>query len=66
MAAQNGNEPVPSSPAEEESLSGTMRDLILSQRVEDRRKPGSDSEDAGLTKKRRRDDDTTNSANGES
>lgn len=65
MAERNGKKSVPRPPVEEGSLSGRMRDLILGQRVEERRKPRNDGD--GLTKnRRRRDDHTPKSASGES
>ena len=66
MGERNGKNPsLP--PAEEGSLSQRMRDLMLGQRVEDRRKSRNDADDAGLTKdRRRRDDHTPTSASDES
>lgn len=67
MAERNGKESVPSPPAEQGSLSGRMRDLILGQSVEERREPRNGGDDEGLVKeRRRRDDDTTKSADGKS
>jgi len=54
MADRNGKEPVSSPQA---SLSERMRNLILGQRVEERRKPRNEGDDAGLTEERRRRDD---------
>lgn len=67
MAEQDGKRPLPRRPVEDESLSGQMRDLILSQRVEDRRKKPDDGDDAGLTQDtRRREDHTHKQPNNES
>jgi hypothetical protein len=52
----------PQGPAEQDSLSQSVRDLILAQTVEERRKQRDDDVDATAKGGRRRDDQPTNPA----
>jgi hypothetical protein len=64
MAEHNGKESSRDPSSEQASLSGRMRDLILGQKVEERRMQR-DGEAGRVKERRRRDDHAANSADGD-